>query len=209
MVQHDDVHAQVAGQRDLAQRGRTGVHRQQQGHAAVGPLPDHPPRHAVAVGRAIGNEGRLAADPGSVDAQGAESLEQQSAAGDAVHVEVAMHGHALAVTRGLPHALDGAIHFSQFERVVELVQRRVEEPLEFAGAGHPPGGQHAQKAVRDRHVERHLAAHGGQHRFVDRHTAAPRPSGEHADRLRLLKGFILRITHACSLPVRLQVDSRP
>ena len=103
--------------------------------------------HAVAILEAVRN----------VVAGGAagqlDGLGQKHHGGGAVHVVVAVDQDLLPVADGFPQARDGPRHVAHGERVVEVVERRLEEAAR--------GGGVAQAAVHQNSGGRRADAEGG------------------------------------------------
>ncbi len=143
VVGDDQIEAERARVPRRVGRADAAVHRDDQDDA-VGVQPIERGRlQPVAVAQALGDE---------VDDVGAEQLEraaQDHGRRDAVHVVVAVDGDALLARDRAENALDGHRHVGQRERVVQVVERRRQEPARQVDVAEPADAQQARGDGRD------------------------------------------------------------
>ena len=133
MVGHDDVDTQFIGAAHRFRAADSGVHAHDELHPFGGGRLHHFGTHAIAILEAVRN----------VVAGGAASqldgLGQNHYGGGSVHVVVAVDQDLLPLADGFPQARDSPRHVAHGERIMEVVERRLEEPAR--------GGRVAQAAV--------------------------------------------------------------
>ena len=146
MVGDDQVDAELAGAARRFRRADAAVDRDDQLHAFGVEAIDGARLQTVAVGQPFGNE---------VADVGAEQLErapQNHGGRDAVDVVVAVDGNALATADRQQQPIGRAFEAGEPERIVELIERRVQEPRRLVGVGDAANRQQPRR--HRRHAER-------------------------------------------------------
>ena len=147
VVGDDQIDAELARAPRRIGAADAAVDRDDQRHAlGVQPI-DRRRLQAVAVAQPLGDE---------VDDVAAEHLErapQDHGRRDAVDVVVAVDGDALLARERLLEALDRAVHVGEPERIVELIERRVQEPRRVARDRRSPR-RHSSRATVGMQFER-------------------------------------------------------
>jgi hypothetical protein len=136
MVGDHDVHAELVRAAHRLDRRDAAIHRDDQPDAARVRALDRADRQAIAVPRAMRDVVRDAR------AEIGERAMQEVGRGDAVDVVVAVDQRGLGEHDRAPNPLDRVVDAEQEVRVVEVVHRRVEEPLRRAGIEHAAVHEH-------------------------------------------------------------------
>ena len=147
MVGDDHVDGQFIGAAHHFGGADSGVHAHDEPHPFGGGGFDHFGAHAIAIFEAVWNV-ITAGAAGQLDGLG-----QKHHRGGSIHIVVAVDQDLLPLADGFPQARDGPRHVAHGERVVELVERRLEEAAR--------GGGVAQAAVHQNSRGRSADAEGG------------------------------------------------
>ena len=143
VVGDDEVDAELARPERRLGAADAAVHRDDERDAfGVQPL-DRRRLQAVAVAHPFGNEVH------DVAAEQLERAAQDDGGRDAVDVVVAVDGDALLARDGGQDAIDRDLHVGQRHRVVQVLERGVEEPRRALGIVEPALAQQARHDGRD------------------------------------------------------------
>jgi hypothetical protein len=135
VIGDDQVHAELACAQSRFGASNAAVNRDNEGHAlGVEPI-DGRTLQAVAVAQALGDEMH------HVPAEQLERAAQDHGRSDPVDVVVTVNRDPLVLRQRLLDTQDRALHVGQLERIVQMFQRRVEEPRGAIHVGKPAQAQ--------------------------------------------------------------------